>query len=155
MFQSIDVIVERLAVLGLQLEVVLAEHAAAAPQVGLQLVRLDGVGHAPHRLEDDGLQRAREDGRLLARLADDDALRMDAGVVLDEIDHELGHVGHDMHLPQIVGHPAPLFHVGEDLPGERLALVREVGLPQLLELRLLGVQPAHVGGRRRRPRRRP
>ena len=48
--------------------------------------------------------------------------------------------------PEIVGHPAPLFHVGEDLPGERLALVGEIGLAQLLELRLLGMQAAHVGG---------
>ena len=66
-------------------------------------------------------------------------------VLLVEVDHELGDVGEDVHLAEVVGHPPPLFHVGEQLLCERLAAAGEIGLAQLLELRLLGMDPAQVG----------
>ncbi len=44
----------------------------------------------------------------------DDALLVDDLVVLDHADHELRHVDPDVVLAEIVGHPAPLFHVGEE-----------------------------------------
>ena len=63
------------------------------------------------------LRFAREDGGLLARLADDDALGVDDLVVFVEVDHELGNVGEDVHRTEVIRHPPPLFHVGEQLLG--------------------------------------
>ena len=79
---------------------------------------------------------------------------MDDLVVFVEVDHELGDVGEDVHRTEVVGHPPPLFHVGEQLLGERLAAIGEIGLAQLLELRLLGMDAAQVGVGRIRGRER-
>ena len=66
-------------------------------------------------------------------------------VVLVEVHHELGDVGQDVHLAHVVGHPAPFFHVGAQLVGKRFVARRQIGLAQLLKLRLLRVEPAQVG----------
>jgi hypothetical protein len=96
------------------------ENGSAGSQVRLQLVLLDRVGHAPERVENHLLHQIGEDWCLRVHLAGDDTLAMDHPAVLDDAYRELGDVDPDVVVAEVLGHPAPLLHVGQDAPGAAL-----------------------------------
>ena len=89
----------------------------------LDFLDLDRQRHVPIGIENNFLHVGREDRRLRIVLAGDDALGMDDLAVLDDAEHELGHVHPDMQAAHVLGHVAPALHVGEQLGGAAGALL--------------------------------
>ena len=75
-------------------------------------------------MEVDRLQVLREDRRLLVHLASDDAVGVHDLSIPDDAHLEFRHVHPDVRFAEILRHPAPLFHVGEDTSSERLRLTQ-------------------------------
>ena len=100
----------------LDAQVVESEDArAAAYQARQHVLLLDGLRHAPVRMEDHLLHVLREDRRRRVGLAGDDALGVNDLAVLDHAQRELGDVDPDVEVAERLRHPAPLFHVDEQL----------------------------------------
>ncbi len=96
-------------------------------------MNLDALRHAPRRTQHDVLQGPRENRRLLADLARNDALGVNNLTTLHEADHELRHVRHHVQVTEIGRHPPPHLHVRKN--------ARLLGLDLLVAATVLRLVP--------------
>ena len=75
----------------------------------------DGGRHVPIGIDDQKFHRVGENGRRGFLLADDDARALDHLSVVDDDGFIIGDIHFDVFFAEVARHPAPAFHIGDDL----------------------------------------
>src|SRR6185312_2051075 len=92
-----------------------AQRISASPQTRQKLLDLDGIRHVPARLKDDRAHEVGKDRRLPVDAAGDDALFKNNFAIFYDANLEFGNVDQNVEIAEVVRHPAPLFHIREQL----------------------------------------
>src|SRR3984957_13751558 len=74
----------------------------------------DSLRDVPGRTDGDRLHSGGLDRGWSSRLAIDDFRRPNLPTVLNDVEHEVGKIDHDVSIAEIVWHPGPPLHVGND-----------------------------------------
>ena len=125
--------------------------AACIAQLRPQLLHLHPRRYAPRGMKDNELHVGREDRRRRVGSADDNLLSEDDFSLVDDPGHLLGHAVPDIEVAQIVRHPPPSLHVGNepanvacDHLASRAATGRRQRPLQTRKLVMLGMQSAQI-----------